>query len=649
MPIEPVSVRVGSCRRWGTAGASAAIFGMWFAVAVSAEARYDIADEASGWVLTRVSHGQTVDFNERCHTASLDPRSLEDPRWSDVCRRLPSSFLINMLTQKRSRDGLGAAEIHIVGAVISGDINLSFAKLDKALILQNCRITDGIDLSHARTDSVIEVIGSNVLGTVSAEELHSDMSLVTDGSEFHGSVSLQNARIIGDVSMVGTTFDGDLKADSIQIGGLLSLVSSTVHNTSAKGVSMRAAKVAGNAQLDGVTFDGDLDADQLQVGGFLFMRSTDDKKASFQGVILRAAKVAGNVEMDGATFNKDLTADGLTVGGYLLMQSRGKNKASFQGVRLVGVRVSRDLQMTQSTFNGLLDGHSFEVGANLLLRDAVISKSANFSFAKIGVSMDARGATVAELNLSGATIAQDLILGGTDKKFTPVVWRTPEGKSGSLNLRGTHIGALTDSKDAWPAPQSLHLDGFTLSGLGGAAVDAGHEMRGRNMQYWDQWIQRDPDYSPMPYEQLAKALEAEGDRDHADDIRYLGRVQQRKTEKGGSWIFDGFLQYVAGFGIGGYTFRVLYWVIGISLAGGIYLWRRVPTAREHGPIWCFGASLSRLLPVVEINKEFSDFFDDPERKRLSGRQSFVFAVIAMVGWVLGAILVAAVSGLTQKP
>jgi hypothetical protein len=285
----------------------------------------------------------------------------------------------------------------------------------------------------------------------------------------------------------------------------------------------------------------------------------------------------------------------------------------------------------------------------LILREAMINKAANFGFAKIGLSMDARGTTFAELKLSGATIGQGLILGSMDKTFGPAVWRTREGKPGSLSLRDTRIGSLTDSKDAWPEPQSLHLDGFTFSHLGGAAGSAGHEMRSRDMEWWDQLIQRDPEYSPMPYEQLAKALEAEGDRAHADDIRYLGRVQQRKTETGGSWIFDGFLQYVAGFGIGGYTFRVLYWVIGISLAGGIYLCTCVPLARAHGRIWCFGASLSRLLPVIEINKEFSDFFDDPDRKRLTGRQSFVFSVIAMLGWVLGAILIAAMSGLTQKP
>jgi len=28
---------------------------------------------------------------------------------------------------------------------------------------------------------------------------------------------------------------------------------------------------------------------------------------------------------------------------------------------------------------------------------------------------------------------------------------------------------------------------------------------------------------------------------------------------------------------------------------------------NHGFIWCYGASLSRLLPVIEINEDFKDF------------------------------------------
>ena len=68
----------------------------------------------------------------------------------------------------------------------------------------------------------------------------------------------------------------------------------------------------------------------------------------------------------------------------------------------------------------------------------------------------------------------------------------------------------------------------------------------------------------------------------------------------------------------------------------------------HGLFWCFGASLDRLLPVVAINPEFPDFFNDPKGERLTGWQSFIFFAIGIIGFVLGAVLAAAVSGLTQN-
>jgi hypothetical protein len=229
------------------------------------------------------------------------------------------------------------------------------------------------------------------------------------------------------------------------------------------------------------------------------------------------------------------------------------------------------------------------------------------------------------------------------------VWTGKTGAPGGLSLHNTHIVNLADAKDAWPDKGHLHLDGFSFNHLGGFEGESGPQMRNREMKWWDDWARRDPEYSPAPYAQLAAALTSAGDRDAANEIRYLGRVRERDTQKGWGYIWSAFLQWVAGFGIGTYTFRVLYWVIGISFIGAVLLWTTVPIAKHNGPIWCFGASLSRLLPVIEINKEFSDFFDDPKRMRLTGWQSAIFSVIGILGFVLGAVLAAAVSGLTQNP
>ena len=81
--------------------------------------------------------------------------------------------------------------------------------------------------------------------------------------------------------------------------------------------------------------------------------------------------------------------------------------------------------------------------------------------------------------------------------------------------------------------------------------------------------------------------------------------------------------------------------------------RSSPKAKANGPAWRFGASLDHLLPIVELNKEFADFFDDPpkgdppKRERLKDWQLAYFPFHALVGYVLGGFVVAGLAGLTQ--
>jgi hypothetical protein len=305
------------------------------------------------------------------------------------------------------------------------------------------------------------------------------------------------------------------------------------------------------------------------------------------------------------------------------------------------------IDMAGANFESKLNADSLQAGGDLFMRDAHYAQPVVMVFSHVGGNLDLRGATLANLDLSGASIAGDLRLGGA---HNPAVWTGKSGAPGTLNLHNTHAGNLMDSIDAWPAQEQLHLDGFSFNHLGGFEGETEPVMRSRGMDWWDNWARLDPKYSPAPYAQLAAALTSAGDRDAADEIRYYGRVRERETEKGFSYIWSGALQYVAGFGIGTYAFRVLYWVIGISLLGALYLRTRVQGVRDenHGFIWCFGASLSRLLPVIEINQEFTEFFNDPKRERLTGWQCFIFSVIGIVGFLLAAILGAAVSGLTQS-
>src|SRR5437899_10081303 len=86
----------------------AAAVTIWLGTAGQAFAApsYDDASTPEGWAWAQIRQGRAADFNDRCNTATpgLDPRSKEETRWSDRCRRLPASFLVDILARSPWRE-----------------------------------------------------------------------------------------------------------------------------------------------------------------------------------------------------------------------------------------------------------------------------------------------------------------------------------------------------------------------------------------------------------------------------------------------------------------------------------------------------------------------------------------------------------------
>jgi hypothetical protein len=570
-------------------------------------------------------------------------------------------------------------QLSLAGASVDGALNASLLQVSGSLFMNSAGLKE-VDLIDAKVAGQLSLNGASLGGPLNASGLKvgGDLSASSTGQDKTRlrSVSLNNADIGGTVYLGGTSFEGALQATGLKVGGDLMAGSIGQDKTNLQSVVLFGAKIARQVMLAGTSVDGALIASLLQVGGNLFLNS-----ASLKLVYLNGAKVAGSVYMGGASFDGVLQADFLQVDGTLVMAPRAEDKATRslleeaeklgiemsptgggeilkllartatfkQDVNLSAAKIMGPLDMSEASFEGRLNADALKVGGDLVIRDACHADKAAMAFAHVGGNVDLRGASLADVDLSGASVAGELRIDG--QKLA--VCHKSNGDPDVLNLRNANVGNLLVADDALIAPRRLRLDGFAFAHVGGFEGDTKSQLRVRSIKWWDRWARLDPDYSPTPYAQFAAAFTNSGDRDAANDIRYLGRERERETACKESWLrgsclLQTALGSVAGYGIGSHTFVVLPWVVAFWLAGAALLWWTVPAARHKGTIWCFCASLAQLLPVITINKELTAFFDDPERTRLMGWQIFVFSALGVVGLALGAILLIAVSGLTHS-
>jgi hypothetical protein len=500
------------------------------------------------------------------------------------------------------------------------DVSLVGSKIAGSLILNGAAFEGPIDASALQLGGELGLKAQNGKSTnVNELELPNakiDGNVIITGASFRKSANFNDAKIGGKIDIFGSVFDGDILADLLQVEGNFSITGDEKNPTFLRALWVNNAKIKGDFRILGVTADGSIVATAAQIGGNLGIGAPTEK-------LIKDAEVVTNTPYTGlraTAKSSNIILIGTGVGGNIFMNG------SYKKIEAAGLRVTGGMYIQEAN---LLD----EVDLNM---------------ARIGGNLDLRSTLVAgPFDLSGATIGGDLQLGGNEKLHS-TVWDS----KGELHLRSAHIGNLMDAKDTWPQKGRLHVQGFPFGHLGGISGDTGREMRKRGGEFWDKWARRDPDYSPLTYSQLAAVFTNEGERDTADDIRYLGREREREMACRetllSSCVLQSALGVVAGYGIGAYTFRVVIWVVLFWLIGFLVLWRTVPSARNRGPVWCCCASLAQLLPVVPMNKELTDFFVDPDRARLKGWQVLFFSALGVIGLALGSILIVAVSGLTHS-
>ena len=264
------------------------------------------------------------------------------------------------------------------------------------------------------------------------------------------------------------------------------------------------------------------------------------------------------------------------------------------------------------------------------MRDgAEFEKDVVLVFAKIGSNLDISQSSLSSLDLTATRINQEFSL--SSKDHLPPKWV----KGAKLTLCNTHAGALQDLPDAWP--DELQMVGFTYSRLSGGAAGNKYSMATREVLWMKDWLKKQKNYSPQPYEQLAIVLKHAGYEDKATDILYAGREEERTNATWLNWVGLTLLKYIIGYGY--HNFWAFFWFGGF-IAIGFFFVLICGQRKDKSFIWCFVYSLDMLLPIIELEKENYEV-------HLRGCAKYYFYFHKLGGYVLVSFLIAGLSGLTK--
>jgi hypothetical protein len=449
----------------------------------------------------------------------------------------------------------------------------------------------------------LRISGAMVTESLDLTAVHITPWVWLGRSRFEKVVKLSWAQFDGGLSFKGSTFDHGFYAEGLRVKGQLDFS----HDTVVRGgkLDLRHAKVEGNLDLsNGSNFEDVIEADRLNVSGNLYLGQGQDNPKPVYSTELRlsGAKVEGDLYMDNSVFNKDVKADHLRVTGNLDLQQAIFVKAP----ELYGAQIMGKLDLTKTFLPGLD------------LTEAIIGKALLLA--------SPRWKLDAQLTLRNTQVG---ILQGADPNLQDVNHKSQD---------------VSCEKQNEPFPGNIDLQGFSYDRLQ-------NNMIIRDDKWYVCWLERAHFITPQPYQQLAAVFRAAGDPDRADNVLYAARDREMRESwsKGECWdaavLF--LLKLTIGYGLGFGYFRALVWVAVFTGIGAAILWRKSEEAKNKGRWWCIGASLDHLLPIVEMNKEFSDSFDRSKADWLKGWPFAYFAIQTIIGYVLASFVVAGLAGLTQ--
>jgi hypothetical protein len=405
----------------------------------------------------------------------------------------------------------------VLAAKITEGLDLSFANVPFPLRLSHCRLMADVQLANSRIPA-LSLDGS------------SSRSLNAEGADVRGGVFLGG----------GFTAVGVIWLAGARIGETLLFGSATLKNPGDIALYADGIDVRGDVYLnDGFSAEGGVSLVGAQIGGALAC-----ERASFRnpgGVALRvegaevgksvnlregfsavgevrllSSRIARDLSCRGATFSNAgglaLCADGVEVRGSLFLSDgfSADGEVRFLDAVIAGVVICDGGRF--SSRGAALSLENVKAGGNVFLRDGFTAKGGvNLGGAQIVGGLSCSGGEFVALRL------QNGVVNGV------FLWsKVRNAKNVRLDLKNATVGAIEDDELSWPAPANLFLDGFSYGRIAGGPTDASARL---------EWLDRQREFTPQPYRQLAKVLREMGDDEGAKRVSFELEKRARAADK----------------------------------------------------------------------------------------------------------------------
>lgn len=226
------------------------------------------------------------------------------------------------------------------------------------------------------------------------------------------------------------------------------------------------------------------------------------------------------LDLSGSRITKGLCAESAEIKGHLLL----RHISATEEVRVFDAKISGQLNCDNAAITDRNEGKSAlnaetaEIEGSVLLSNLNATGEVRFAGAVIGGVLNCEGSSFKNpngtaLHLQRATVKLSFF------------WRCIQEFSGNAILSSAHVSDLVDDTQSWLKCDQLALVGLSYDVLQGTSSVT------QRLDWLKKGAQRQGNFHPQPYEQLAKVLRGSGYWDEAAQIMVAKERAQRDARR----------------------------------------------------------------------------------------------------------------------